>query len=338
MSARFRWLAAGLFLATLATLILEVLDTRLLSVLTWYHLSFLAVSVAMLGMAAGAVTRLPRRRAVSSATRVTSSLPRYTLWFALAIPARHLANLAIPIPFLRQFAVMEFVALAVATIVLAASLRAVRHRGHAGADADGRADWPVVCGRPLWRRAGVSRRRSRCSTCSNITSVGVRRRRRGGARRAGASRGSGGADSWRPLVMAGAARRHRARQCDDRSRSRRDLSQESNALAGPGPRRDARRGTRTPTSSSRSRSRNARFSGAPGVEATGFRYDLGVDRHRRRSRARRSRSGTATRLARLGAVRRHRRCPITSGAATPAVIGVGGGRDLLSALWGRQPR
>ena len=34
---------------------LEVLDTRLLSVLTWYHLSFLAVSVAMLGMAAGAV-------------------------------------------------------------------------------------------------------------------------------------------------------------------------------------------------------------------------------------------------------------------------------------------
>ena len=39
----------------MATLMLEVLDTRLLSVLTWYHLSFLAVSVAMLGMAAGAV-------------------------------------------------------------------------------------------------------------------------------------------------------------------------------------------------------------------------------------------------------------------------------------------
>ena len=49
------WLIAGLFFTTLATLMLEVLDTRLLSVLTWYHLSFLAVSVAMLGMAAGAV-------------------------------------------------------------------------------------------------------------------------------------------------------------------------------------------------------------------------------------------------------------------------------------------
>jgi hypothetical protein len=52
---RPRWLLAGLFCVTLATLMLEVLDSRLLSVLAWYHLSFLAISVAMLGMAAGAV-------------------------------------------------------------------------------------------------------------------------------------------------------------------------------------------------------------------------------------------------------------------------------------------
>ena len=37
------------------TLLVEILSTRLLSVLTWYHLSFLAVSLAMLGMASGAV-------------------------------------------------------------------------------------------------------------------------------------------------------------------------------------------------------------------------------------------------------------------------------------------
>ena len=49
------WLSAGLFLTTLATLLVEILDSRLLSVLTWYHLSFFAVSLAMLGMAAGAV-------------------------------------------------------------------------------------------------------------------------------------------------------------------------------------------------------------------------------------------------------------------------------------------
>ncbi len=52
---RTRLLGIGLFFATLATLLLETLDARLLSVLTWYHLSFFAVSIAMLGMAAGAV-------------------------------------------------------------------------------------------------------------------------------------------------------------------------------------------------------------------------------------------------------------------------------------------
>ena len=40
-------LFAGLFCTTFATLLLEILDSRLLSVLTWYHLSFLAVSVPL---------------------------------------------------------------------------------------------------------------------------------------------------------------------------------------------------------------------------------------------------------------------------------------------------
>ena len=46
---------AGLFFITSATLLLEILNTRLLSVVTWYHLSFFAVSMAMFGMAAGAL-------------------------------------------------------------------------------------------------------------------------------------------------------------------------------------------------------------------------------------------------------------------------------------------
>jgi len=55
MDARRSTFLAGLFLTTLSTLTLEILDTRLLSVITWYHLSFFAVSTAMFGMAAGAV-------------------------------------------------------------------------------------------------------------------------------------------------------------------------------------------------------------------------------------------------------------------------------------------
>jgi SAM-dependent methyltransferase len=46
---------AGLFLVTLATLLDEILLTRIFSVATWYHFAFLAISIAMLGMTMGAM-------------------------------------------------------------------------------------------------------------------------------------------------------------------------------------------------------------------------------------------------------------------------------------------
>lgn len=46
----------GTFLIAFATLGLEIALTRLLSVVTWYHLAFFAISTAMLGMTAGAVS------------------------------------------------------------------------------------------------------------------------------------------------------------------------------------------------------------------------------------------------------------------------------------------
>ncbi|MGQ0737071.1 MAG: hypothetical protein ACT4QD_25910 [Acidobacteriota bacterium] len=46
---------AGLFLIALATLMLEILLTRIFSVTLWYHLAFVAVSIAMFGMTLGAV-------------------------------------------------------------------------------------------------------------------------------------------------------------------------------------------------------------------------------------------------------------------------------------------
>src|SRR5262245_59685676 len=52
---RAGWFYAGLFLTTLSTLSLELLNTRLLSVVAWYHLAFFAVSTAMFGMSAGAI-------------------------------------------------------------------------------------------------------------------------------------------------------------------------------------------------------------------------------------------------------------------------------------------
>jgi hypothetical protein len=49
------WDYVGVFLVALATLMLEVLLTRIFSVTLWYHLAFVAVSIAMFGMTLGAV-------------------------------------------------------------------------------------------------------------------------------------------------------------------------------------------------------------------------------------------------------------------------------------------
>ena len=81
------WLSSGLFFVAVATLMLEVLDSRLLSVLTWYHLSFLAVSLAMLGMAAGAV--LVFLGGARFAANVRRRSRRRRLAFAIAIPISH---------------------------------------------------------------------------------------------------------------------------------------------------------------------------------------------------------------------------------------------------------
>lgn len=111
------WLVAGLFLTTLSTLMLEVLDTRLLSVLAWYHLTFLAISVAMLGMAAGAVLVFAGG-GFWSPERVTRWLPRVGIAFALVLALSHIANLTIPFPLVHDTSVTEIASIGIATLVL----------------------------------------------------------------------------------------------------------------------------------------------------------------------------------------------------------------------------
>jgi hypothetical protein len=111
------WLVTGLFFITLATLMLEVLDTRLLSVLTWYHLSFLAVSVAMLGMAAGAVFVFVGGEWFSPA-RAVKLLPAAAAALAVALPISHVANLVIPFPSVRTGSAAEFAALGISMLAL----------------------------------------------------------------------------------------------------------------------------------------------------------------------------------------------------------------------------
>jgi spermidine synthase len=111
-------LLGGLFLTTLTTLMLELLDSRLLSVLTWYHLAWLAVSLAMLGMSAGAIfVFLGGDRFHEEAGR--RALARYALALALAIPVTHVLNLSIPIPVVRGLVPMEIARLALTVVSLA---------------------------------------------------------------------------------------------------------------------------------------------------------------------------------------------------------------------------
>jgi hypothetical protein len=75
---------SGLFLVTACTLMLQVVHTRILSVASWYHLAFFAVSMAMFGLTAGAVWLYLRRDRFTGAT-LSYDLACYGMAFAVSI-------------------------------------------------------------------------------------------------------------------------------------------------------------------------------------------------------------------------------------------------------------
>lgn len=74
---------SGLALLTFATLMLEVVETRLLSVVAWYHLAFFVISAAMFGMTAGAIWVYRRREHFRRET-LPDDLVVLTCGFAIA--------------------------------------------------------------------------------------------------------------------------------------------------------------------------------------------------------------------------------------------------------------
>ena len=110
-------LFAGLFCTTFATLLLEILDSRLLSVLTWYHLSFLAVSLAMLGMAGGAI-RVFLGGPTLEGDAAVQRLPGVSLAFAVAMALTHVVVLCIPLSVQPVGSVIGLASLASAIVAL----------------------------------------------------------------------------------------------------------------------------------------------------------------------------------------------------------------------------
>src|SRR6188474_3054008 len=87
---------AGVFLIALATLLLEVLLTRITSVSAWYHLAFFVISLGMLGMTAGAVIVFMWPSQFRDAD-VPRRLAQSALGFALATPVCVAISLAVPL-------------------------------------------------------------------------------------------------------------------------------------------------------------------------------------------------------------------------------------------------
>ena len=110
----------GTFLIAFTTLALEVTLSRLLSVVAWYHLAFFAVSTAMLGMTAGAVTVYLRPRWFV-AKRLATSLSRACLAFAFSIPIALVLLCMIPLelPLAARRVTMGIASLSVATFTCA---------------------------------------------------------------------------------------------------------------------------------------------------------------------------------------------------------------------------
>ncbi len=84
---------------------LEILLTRIISVISWYHLAFFVISLAMLGMTAGAIWVFVRPDDFE-AEAVPRRLAQYALRFSLSTPLAVALALAMPLVPVRSF--MDF--------------------------------------------------------------------------------------------------------------------------------------------------------------------------------------------------------------------------------------
>lgn len=85
---------AGVFFITFAVLVFQIVQTRILSVIAWYYLAFFAISVAMLGMTAGAVWLYLKRDRLSPAA-LSTWLSDMSLLTAVAMPASMLVEFSL---------------------------------------------------------------------------------------------------------------------------------------------------------------------------------------------------------------------------------------------------
>src|SRR5262245_10171110 len=86
----------GLFVLCASTLMLQIIEIRILSVVSMYYVAFLSISMAMLGMTIGALLVYFKLSAISP-SNMAAYLSRISVAFALTILVGFLLQLASPL-------------------------------------------------------------------------------------------------------------------------------------------------------------------------------------------------------------------------------------------------
>src|SRR5581483_5878692 len=102
---RRRPFLAGVFLISFAVLVFQVVQTRVLSVIAWYYLAFFAISVAMLGMTAGAVWVYLRRERFAEGP-LAAHLSRFAIACAISMPLSLLVQFSLIVSFVPSIAML----------------------------------------------------------------------------------------------------------------------------------------------------------------------------------------------------------------------------------------
>ncbi|HKQ57938.1 MAG TPA: hypothetical protein VJY35_08715 [Candidatus Eisenbacteria bacterium] len=108
---------AGLFVLTLATLMLELVETRLLSVMMWYHLAFFVISASMFGMTGGAVWAYLNR-----ARHTRETLSHDLAWLSAAFALSTAGSLALQLTLAPGIVASATLAVVLAELALAIAL------------------------------------------------------------------------------------------------------------------------------------------------------------------------------------------------------------------------
>jgi hypothetical protein len=115
---RHPWFLAGVFLTCMCGLMLQIMETRVLSVVAYYHLAFFAIGVAMLGMTAGALVVFYRFDVKYTPSHLFGTMARVMSLFAWSILVSLIALLNLALGAVFEPTVTYVVSWALAVVIL----------------------------------------------------------------------------------------------------------------------------------------------------------------------------------------------------------------------------